>query len=212
MLTIDAFSRWSSYHNSCYAGFSKWMLEDTTNQRMEIWQTRLDGYSVDELKAASFDHYKLPMETKQGGFTSHLDGLERILRANRSAQQEPQNVTRYSRLCGLCGNHGLLSVVARPGFPAFTPLGCECKRPFGVACKCECGDKYRKGFNTFDATRYEPSDAYQAREFPVSQELQEIFKLPDWDAKRKSYDEYRRKRAVTLPSHSIGKVLSESAP
>lgn len=181
MLDQNSFSQWATYHNSCYAGFSKWMLEDTTNERMNIWRERLNGYSVDELKMASFEHYKLPAESKTGGFTNQLEGLERILRATRDAQQrERDNASYYAHVCGLCSNRGLVDVVAKSGYQFPDQHGGKfaADRCLAVACKCSAGDRFRAheattrdgkrmvGFATFDATKHEPLLAWQRRERP----------------------------------------------
>lgn len=181
MLDQNSFSQWASYHNSCYAGFSKWMLEDTTNERMNIWRTRLGGYSVDELKAASFEHYRLPTESKTGGFTNQLEGLERILRASRDVQQrEREHASYYAHVCGLCRNRGLVDVVAKPGHEFADQNGGRfaADRCLSVACKCSAGDRFRVrevssrdgkrvvGFATFDATKHETWLVWRRREQP----------------------------------------------
>lgn len=181
MLDQKSFSQWASYHNSCYAGFSKWMLEDATNERMNIWRDRLGGYSVDELKQASYEHYRQPSEHKGTGFTSHLEGLEKFLRATRDAQQrERENASYYAHVCGLCANRGLVDVVAKPGREFADQHGStfEASRCLAVACKCSAGDKYRAreqttrdgkrwvGFATFDAQKHEPWLAWRRRERP----------------------------------------------
>lgn len=194
MLDVSTFNQWASYHNSCYAGFGKWMLEDTTDQRMNIWRERLDGFTVDELKAASFEHYKLPADQKTGGFTGQLEGLERILRAAKDAiHRERENASYYAKVCGLCRNRGLVDVVAKPGHEFADQHGSrfEASRCLSVACKCAAGDKFRFretstregkrwiGFDTFDGKKHEPWLVWRRRErpHPLDEEFARVARL-----------------------------------
>lgn len=187
MLDNDTFNKWASYHESCFRGFIPFLAE--TPDRQEIWRRALNGYTTDELKHASYEMYTA--REKPPGYSSHLEPLLDVLRASReSSRVERENATRYAHICGLCGNRGLVDVVAK--------LGCEFpdqhggrfarERVLSVACKCSAGDRFRSheastrdgkrtvGFATFDATRMETHAAHRSRERVLTDEMREAGK------------------------------------
>lgn len=167
MLDLDTFNRWSSYHEDCFRGFLDFITE--RQDRDDVWRQALSGYSLAELKQASYVMFAAP--EKPVGWTSHMEAMQRHLRRARDIQREQEQAAVYARRCGLCEGTGRVDVVPVDG-AAFMGPNRERRTHHGVAaCKCSLGDQYRRresdkgisGFPDYDATLMEPLNVWRAR-------------------------------------------------
>jgi hypothetical protein len=180
MLDTDTWSQWASYHDSCFNGFIENFIF-AAPEREEIWRQALGGYSLAELKQASYAIFAAT--EKPVGWTSHMESMQRHLRRFRDSKREQENAAQYARRCGLCQGFGLVSAVALDGFDFVTSGGAKVKHGT-AACKCALGDKYRSaerdgvkhGFPDFDAGQMESLEVWRGRQRQPDPERDEAAK------------------------------------